>query len=787
MKFIAATSRNPLPSYSKLTPIIVAALATLLALSFQACKNSATQNPATKNKSADSLAIRKGLAEAPPLAADSAIAKMHIEEGFAVKLVASEPLIAAPVALSFDEKGRIWVVEMMDYMPDTAGTGEDLPTGKVVILSDKNGDGVMDTSQVFLDSLVLPRAICLIEDGILVAEPPKLWYYQIKNDKPVNRTLVDSGYAAGGNVEHQPNGLFRALDNWIYNAKSARRYKKVGNHWLIEKTHFRGQWGLSQDNYGRLYYNTNSDNLIGDYFAPGLGATNEHQREVAGFVNNIVEDNRVYPVRPTPGVNRGYMQGVLDDSLRLVNFTAACGPVIYNGHLFGKTYDGNAFVAEPAANLVKRDLLTEQGYSTTGKEAYAKKEFLASEDERFRPVNLHNGPDGALYIVDMYRGIIQHKTYLTPYLKNEIQTRALSKPLNCGRIYKVVPLNTTAVNTSFGNNHLEWVKLLQHPNGWVRSKAQQLLVDAKDKQTIPVLQPLLKNTANPIPLVQALWTLEGLNALKPSDLLPLLQQDDWTLRIQALTALPSVMNSNNYRQFLPAIKDMLNRNDTLAAPYLAFLAHSIQPLDPALAHALLLDLTRKYESNIYVTDAIISNLYNKEDAFYKEALVINPDTGAIFNRRLRAVIDDIAKVKNSSNLKKLAKEYPKGATLFQSVCQTCHGAGGNGITALAPPLNGSNWVQGDKNKLIPIVLYGLTGPVKIAGKIYKSPEINGDMPGIGANASLSDEDIAQVLNFIRNAWNNKAEKINAADIGNTRKKFKDRQKSFTTEELDQLK
>ena len=742
---------------------------------------------ATDNSRADSLAIRKSLIEAPPLAADSAIAKMHIEDGFAVKLVASEPLIAAPVALTFDDRGRIWIVEMMDYMPDTAGTGEDLPTGKVVILTDKNGDGIMDSSQVFLDSLVLPRAICLIEDGILVAEPPKLWYYTIKGDHPVNKTLVDSAYAAGGNVEHQPNGLYRALDNWIYNAKSARRYRKVGNHWLIENTHFRGQWGLSQDSYGRLYYNNNSENLLGDYFPPGLGATNEHQKKVAGFDQNIVPDNRVYPERPTTGVNRGYMPGILDDSGRLVEFTAACGPVIHNGNLFDKAYEGNAFVAEPSANLIKRDVLTEQGFSTTGKEAYVKKEFLASEDERFRPVNLHNGPDGALYIVDMYRGIIQHKTYLTPYLINEIKDRHLSKPLNAGRIYKVVPINKTAVAASFGKASLEWVKLLQHPNGWVRSKAQQLLIDSKDKQTIPALRQLLKDTTAFIPLIHALWTLEGLKALQPSDLLPLLQQNDWTIRMQALTVLPSILNKNNYRSFMPVLKAMLGNNDTLAAPYLGFLAHSIQPLDPTQAHSLLLDLTRKYENNSYVADAIISNLYNKEDAFYKEALAINPDTGTTFNHRLKSVITNIAKAKNSSNLNKLAKEYPRGATLFQSVCQTCHGADGNGINSLAPPLNGSNWVQGDKNKLIPIVLYGLTGPVKIAGHLYKSPEINGDMPGIGSNGSLSDEDIAQVLSFIRNAWNNKAPKIEATDIANTRKKFSNRQKTFTMPELDQLK
>jgi mono/diheme cytochrome c family protein len=696
---------------------------------------------------------------------------MHVEKGFAVKLVAAEPLIAAPVALSFDEKGRIWVVEMMDYMPDTAGTGEDAPSGKVVILSDSNGDGLMDSSQVFLDSLVLPRAICLIEDGILVAEPPKLWYYTIKNDRPVGKTLVDSDYAAGGNVEHQPNGLFRAMDNWIYNAKSAKRYKKVGDRWLIERTHFRGQWGITQDSYGRLYYNTNSDNLMGDYFAPGLGATNPHQRHVAGFAEHIVSDNRVYPVRPNTGVNRGYQQGVLDDSLRLVEFTAACGPVIYNG---------NAFVAEPAANLIKRDILTNQGYSTTGKQAYTKKEFLASEDERFRPVNLYDGPDGALYIVDMYRGIIQHKTYLTEYLKNEIKDRALTKPLNCGRIYKVVQANAPVLPTPFTTNPAGLVQLLQHPNSWVRSKAQQLLVDSKDKQTIPALRQLLNIT----PLSNGLWTLEGLNALQAADILPLLQQTNEEIRMQALSLTPSVINKSNYHQFLPVFNQMLDKDDTLAAPYIAFITNTIQAFDPAKAHELLITLARKYPNNIYVADAIISNLYNKEDAFYKESLTLNPDTSLALNRRLKKVLADVEKAANSNNAKTLAKEYPKGAAIFQSVCQTCHGTDGNGITALGPPLNGSNWVQGDKNKLIPIVLYGLTGPIKIAGKLYKSPEINGDMPGIGANKEFTDEDIAQTLSFIRNSWNNKAGKITAADIGTVRKKFNGRPKPFTMEELE---
>ena len=223
--------------------------------------------------------------------------------------------------------------------------------------------------------------------------------------------------------------------------------------------------------------------------------------------------------------------------------------------------------------------------------------------------------------------------------------------------------------------------------------------------------------------------------------------------------------------------------DTLAAPYVGFLVHYIQPLDANAAHNLLVALSRKYANNAYVSDAIISNLQNKEDAFYKEALTINPDTSLTLNKHLSKVISDIAKAKSSSNIKALAKLYPKGAAIFQSLCQTCHGPSGNGITALAPPLNGSNWVQGDKNKTISIVLFGLTGPINVAGKLYKAPEINGDMPGIGANKEFSDSAIAQVLSFIRNAWNNKAPQINPADVTNIRNQYKGRQKTFTMEEL----
>jgi mono/diheme cytochrome c family protein len=180
-------------------------------------------------------------------------------------------------------------------------------------------------------------------------------------------------------------------------------------------------------------------------------------------------------------------------------------------------------------------------------------------------------------------------------------------------------------------------------------------------------------------------------------------------------------------------------------------------------------------------------LYNKEANYYKKSLTFNPDTSLALNKRIRKVIEDINKAKNNSNAENIAKLYPKGVALYGSVCQTCHGKDGNGVPSLAPPLNGSEWVTGNKDKLIAIVMYGLTGPVKIAGKVYKAPEINGDMPGIGQNKEYTDDDIAQVLSFIRSSWGNKAEKITATDITNLRSKFKDRQKNFTVDELNKLK
>jgi mono/diheme cytochrome c family protein len=331
------------------------------------------------------------------------------------------------------------------------------------------------------------------------------------------------------------------------------------------------------------------------------------------------------------------------------------------------------------------------------------------------------------------------------------------------------------------------VELLQHDNSWVRAKAQQLLVDGRRMEAEPLLRNLLNRTDKPLPLIHSFWTLEGLGLLQPADVIPMLTHQDWTFRMQALSVVPSVINKQSYGQFLPPLQQLINGSDTLSAPYIAFLTHSIQTFDPLAAKQLLTSLIKKYPNNLFVADAVISNMYNKENAFYKELVAANPDTTIVITKQVKKVLDNIVKAKNNANIKELQKKFPKGVAIFQSTCQTCHGADGNGVRSLGPPINNSDWVVGDKNKLIPIVLYGLTGPIKVKGKVYTAPEINGDMPAIGQNKEFTDEDISQVLNYIRNAWSNKASPIFPSDVTSSRNRFKGREKPFTMDELNRLK
>ena len=195
--------------------------------------------------------------------------------------------------------------------------------------------------------------------------------------------------------------------------------------------------------------------------------------------------NEVWPAHQTPGTNRAYQHGVLRTDGTLATFSAACAPTVYRGDRLPAELYGNVFVAEPTANVVSRLMLSDDGRTLRARKAYGQTEFLTSTDERFRPVHLSNAPDGTLYVVDMYRGVIQHHTYITEYLRDQIASRVLEQPIGLGRIYRVVHERTTRDRTTLGATPAssQLVSLLSRPNGWWRDTAQRLLVERGDDRS----------------------------------------------------------------------------------------------------------------------------------------------------------------------------------------------------------------------------------------------------------------------------------------------------------------
>lgn len=280
---------------------------------------------------------------APVLDPEAAQRAFRPAAGFGVELVAAEPMVRSPVAMTFDLQGRLWVVEMSGYMNDVEGATETEPSGSVVILEDADGDGRMDHRTVFLDGLVMPRAILLTGDGAVIAEPPRLWFARDTNgdgraDEKVEiasdyATQNDPGLGELSNPEHASNGLLWARDNWVYSANHTGRMRWNGSptRWSFGPTQFRGQWGLSQDDRGRLYFNSNSDQLRAELIPDTYLARNGNLQSPFGANVQLSKDQRVWTSRVNPGVNRGYQPGQLTPAGHLATFTGACGPVVYRG------------------------------------------------------------------------------------------------------------------------------------------------------------------------------------------------------------------------------------------------------------------------------------------------------------------------------------------------------------------------------------------------------------------------------------------------------------------------
>lgn len=554
----------------------------------------------------------------PIRSASEAMATFQLASGLRIELVAAEPLVEEPVVIQFDEDGRLWVVEMRGFMPNVEGEGEEAPVGRVVVLEDEDGDGEMDQRTVFLDSLVMPRAIAFVPGGVLIAEAKPLWYLEdLNNDLvPEKRILIDSTYGGRGLPEHSPNGLWRGLDNWYYNAKSHYRYRPSTDGWIRDSTEFRGQWGLSHDDTGRLFYNYNWSQLHADLVPPNALMRNPHHTATSGIDEGLATDRRIFPIRATPAVNRGYIEGSLDEQGRLREFTSASSPFIYRGKALADDFYGNAFVAESAGNLVKRNIVTRQGLGLTSRFAYEDHEFLASTDERFRPVNFTSGPDGALYIADMYRGIIQHGAYMTPYLKEQTLNRGLDKGIHYGRIWRIVPddgIDVAPIRLSEASTS-QLVDLLGHPDGWYRDTAQRLVVEQNDPAASTLLKELARTGASHIARLHALWTLEGMETSDVFLYLDALNDPHPDVRSAAMRLLePAAQREAQVRKALGV--HLEKQWATEPAEVALQMALTSAYLEDQHALPILTGIINKYTDQAVIRDAVMSSLYDREAPF----------------------------------------------------------------------------------------------------------------------------------------------------------------------------
>ncbi|YCM45056.1 c-type cytochrome [Verrucomicrobiaceae bacterium 227] len=763
----------------------IGTLISLLAVSGASAQNGDNK----KHHSMNEIVPKHLIPDAPVLTVDQALKSFTIEKGFIIEPVAAEPLVEKPVALTFDERGRMWVCEMRGYMPDIDGKGESTPVGRIAILEDTNQDGRVDKRTTFLDEIMLPRTIALVPKGVMFADQSTLYLVERDGDKPKGSPKVlDKDYSAGGNVEHKPNGMMPGIDNWLYNSKSATRYKYSDGKLTSEKTTNRGQWGITRDNFGRIFHNSNSTTLVGDRTLPNLLIGNNSVKSKAKM-DTRVGDNRVFPGRVTPGLNRayiselnGYTSNTIDPkTFKLTNVTGACGPVIYRGTNFPAEFDGNAFVCESSAQLIKMVKVEAKDGNLKGSHPLKNHDFLTSTDERFRPVNIYNAPDGSLYILDMYHGIIQHRTYMTSYLREQTLSRGLEGPgLGHGRIYRVRAADKPLAKVpNFENAQTQdLITALDNPIGAIRDLAQKLLIDRK-APAAEVRNALSSAPKNPLTIIHLIWTLEGLGALQAADLEKPLASGSEEVIASALYASLS-LTQDERAKLTESVANLAVKPMTL--PYQARVLASIGKVK---AQTALVALLKNHGKVSLVREAAIAGIEKNAKLFQKvnKGQYSDKDFDNWIKESLKGPQREIdpASLLSGEHL----ASFNRGKHLYsnEAGCFGCHGPDGAGLDGLGPQLDGSDWVSGDQERLVRIMLHGLTGPIQINGKKFESPAF---MPGLGQNPLMNDQTIADLATFVRANWTNRAPMIDAKFVAKIRKDSSDRDPSemYTQADFD---
>ncbi|MCF0063310.1 c-type cytochrome [Dyadobacter chenwenxiniae] len=668
------------------------------------------------------------------LSPKESMATMHLPPGYRLQLVASEPMIKEPVAIAWDGNGRMYVAEMLTYMQDADAAGEQQKISRISLLEDTDNDGVMDKSTVFIDSLLLPRMMQPVGNELLVNETNTIDIYSYRDTngdgkadlkKPVYQN--DKYVVNDVNMEHQRSGLDWNLDNWMYLTYDAVRFRYTNGKMQVDTivSGSSGQWGLTHDDYGRLFYSRAGGEIpaLGFQINPKYGTLDFPDQYNAAF-------SEVWPIIATPDVQGGPPR--LRPNETLNHFTAPTGQSIYRGEQYPVDFYGDYIVCEPVARAVRRAKVLHQNGKTTLQNVYQHKEFLSSSDMNFRPVNSATGPDGHLYIVDMHRGIIQQGNWTPPgsFLRQKIDSIGLAKNVGHGRIYRIVHESSkmAAKPHMLDQSPTELIAHLGHPNGWWRDNAQKELIARADKSIIPALKEIATGKRNiaqkeyqHLARIHALWTLEGMDAVDQELLTTAMNDPDPRVRKTAVWISEPYFKSGDEKM-------------------IALAGKRAQDVDDDVRVQVLLSL---YNSKLDQAKAIVKEILDKGQ---NHEMLLATKTALDKNENVRTFGSRLGQMDEESR-----KLIIGGAAIFKSLCASCHGADAKGLAIggagmAAPPLAGSPRLEFiEKNNLVRIVLKGLTGPVD--GKEYTSI-----MPAMEAN---SDEWVASVVSYIRHDFGGK--------------------------------
>lgn len=482
---------------------------------------------------------------ADPLSPEEALKSFTLHNDFEIEVFAAEPLVEDPVSMVFDARGNIYVVEMPDYpyKPEP-----DQGQGRIRMLWDRDKDGFIDESTIFADKIPDATNVHPWKNGLLVTAAPHIWFYQDTDGDGVadSKEALFSGFFEN-NSEAQITNLRFGIDNWFYAANNGQHgevtfaqkpeepalpMRGADFRFRLDKGQFEtttgpAQYGQTLDDWGNRFFTQNTIHIHQAIIPRRYVYRHSHLPSTVAISNISDHELEMFQETPPPywraertrRRNETYQEQKLDRvEYAEDHFTGASGGTIYLGDAFPEEFYGNIFTGEVAGNLIHRDVLSPHPENPTFIASRApeekEKEFLSSVDPWFRPTEFTVGPDGYLYVVDMYRQHIETPVSIPDDLKEEMDFDYGKKH---GRIYRIKPKNDEG--RKLGDTNLadksaaEWVELLKHPNHWWRNQAQRLLLESQDKSVIPAVRQLWEESGDPRTRIHALYVLEGMDAL----------------------------------------------------------------------------------------------------------------------------------------------------------------------------------------------------------------------------------------------------------------------------------